>query len=430
MKHRREILAIALPAIISNLTTPVLGIVDVALSGHIGDAVYIGAIAVGGTMFNLLYWLFGFLRMGSSGLTARACGACDKGMISLVLYRAVLTGFLTGLFMLAFSQPLGAVVLRFMDAGDATQALAEYYFSICIWGAPAVLVSYSLAGWFIGMQNSRAAMWMAITTNVVNIAVSCTLVFGFGKSIAGVATGTCSAQWAGVAVGLFIVGRKYRPAFPPLGRLLNLRELAAFFRVNTDIFLRTCCLIAVTLWFTHAGAKQGTGILAANALLLQLFMLFSYFMDGFAYAGEALAGKFYGARAHESLKKVVTELLLTGLVCALVFSSLYFVSGEWFLNLLAEDKSVVGIAVRYLPWAIVLPLCGFAAFVWDGIFIGLVATRAMLVSMAVAAAIFFSVYLSIEKPLGNDALWLSFNLYLLCRGAVEWLIYRLRGLSD
>ncbi|MDE6469107.1 MAG: MATE family efflux transporter, partial [Muribaculaceae bacterium] len=256
----------------SNLTTPLLGLVDVAVTGHIGAPVYIAAIAVGGAMFNMLYWLFNFLRMGSSGLTAQAWGAQDNLACRLVLYRALAIGAAIGTIMILLGQPLCKVVLQFMDSDGDTAALAARYFAICIWGAPAVMCSYALAGWMVGVQDSRAAMWMAIITNVVNVLISLSLVFGLGMRIEGVATGTTVAQWTGLAAGALIVWRKYRPVPPPLRLVFERGKLIAFFRINFFIFLRTCCLVAVTMWFTHAGAVQGNDILAANAILLQLFM--------------------------------------------------------------------------------------------------------------------------------------------------------------
>ncbi len=258
MKHRREILAIALPAIISNLTTPILGLVDVAITGHLESPVYLAAIAVGGSMFNMIYWLFGFLRMGSSGMTAQAYGATDRSGAAAVLYRSLLIGITAGLIMIALNRPLGEFVLGFMDADGATSAMAARYFGICIWGAPAVLLSYGLAGWFIGMQDSRSAMWMSIITNIVNVAVSLILVIGLGMKIEGVATGTLTAQWCGALYGIARVYFHFRPVRVPFSRICEGRELKSFFKVNSDIFLRTCCLVAVTLWFTHAGAMQST----------------------------------------------------------------------------------------------------------------------------------------------------------------------------
>lgn len=424
MRHKREILAIALPAIVSNITTPVLGLVDVAVTGHIGAAVYIAAIAVGGSMFNMLYWLFNFLRMGTTGLTAQLCGKGDATGSAIVLYRSLAVGLFLGFAMIALQGPLASGILRFMDADRTSEALAARYFSICIWGAPAVMLTYGISGWFLGMQNSRAQMWMAIVTNLVNIAVSLSLVFWAGWKIEGVATGTLTAQWVGLLVGIVIIIRKYHPKFPGLSAILNLKELSLFFRINSDIFLRTTCLVAVTLWFTHAGAIQGTDILAANAMLLQLFMLFSFFMDGFAFAGEALSGKFFGAGQHSQLKSVIGDLMKVGLQCALAFGIIYALFGDAIMKLLAKDPSVLSIAHRYLVWAIILPLCGFMAFVWDGIFVGLVRTRAMLISMACALCIFFALYFALRSSMGNDALWIAFDAYLLTRGICLWIIYR------
>lgn len=429
MKHRREILALSIPAIVSNLTTPLLGLVDIAITGHLGAAVYIAAIAVGGSMFNMLYWLFNFLRMGSSGITAQAYGAGKNEDCNTVLFRASLIGIVIGLAMIALSHPLADVILEFMDADGETETLARRYFDTCIWGAPAVMLSYAFAGWFIGMQDSRSAMWTAIATNVVNIGVSLSLVIGLGWKIEGVATGTVTAQWAGALLGAAIVARKYHPALQSLHKVLDTGELSRFFRLNADIFLRTCCLVAVTLWFTHAGALQGPEILAANAILLQLFMLFSFFMDGFAYAGEALAGKFTGARHTDSLRSLIHDLMLTGAVCAVIFSASYILAGEWFVKILADNSEVVSTACGYILWAAVIPLCGFGAFVWDGIFVGLTATRQMLLSMAAAVAVFFVLYFSLIHRMGNNALWLAFNAYLLVRAAMQWLIWNRRAKS-
>lgn len=422
MKHRREILAIAVPAIVSNITTPILSLVDVAITGHIGNAVYIGAIALGGTVFNTLYWLFNFLRMGTSGLTAQAYGANDKPRRSLILYRSLAVGVILGILLLLLSCPLGHLAIGFMDPDEDTGALALRYFDICILGAPAVMLTYALSGWFLGMQNSRAQMWMAIITNIINIAVSPLLVFGLGWKIEGVATGTVTAQYVGLTVGAYIVYRKYRPPFPGIRKIIEPDALLAFFRINGDIFLRTACLVAVTLWFTHAGALQGTDILAANALLLQLFMLFSYFMDGFAFAAEALAGKYFGSSDNESLRSLVRTLMGVGLSLAVIFSIIYGALGETILRLLAEDPSVIVVARRYLPWAVAIPLCGFLAFLWDGIFVGLVRTRSMLAAMSIAIATFFALYFILRGSLGNNALWIAFNAYLLLRGLVSALI--------
>lgn len=424
MNHTRPILAIALPAIVSNITTPVLALVDVAITGHIGEAIFLAAIALGTTLFNTLYWLFNFLRMGTSGPTAQAYGAGDSAACAAVLARSLFIAVVVGMVLIGVGWIAGGAVLRFMDADDATQALALEYFRICIFGAPAVLITYSVTGWLIGMQNTRATMAIAIATNVLNVAVSATLVFGFGMKLAGVAIGTLSAQWAGALMGLAWVVIKYRFTLPPAAVLFSRRPLARFFSINTDIFLRTTCLVAVTFWFTHAGAVQSVSVLAANSLLLQLFMLFSFFMDGFAYAGEALAGKYFGAGNMGFLRGLIRELIIIGVGFALLFGVVYYFFGGPILGLLTDETSVVATATAYLPWAALVPLCGFAAFIWDGILVGLIRTRIMLAAMAAAMLTFFAVYALSAHHFGNHGLWLAFCCYLAVRGVVEWLLYR------
>ena len=419
---RRSILAIALPAIASNITTPLLGLADSAISGHIGAAVYLGAIAVGGTVFNMLYWVLNFLRMGSGGLTAQAHGAGDAEAAGLVLWRGMLLGALLGLVLIAAADVLAPLAVGFLDTEGATARLAQRYFRIVVWGAPAVLCSYVLTGWFLGMHNTRATMWMALLTNVVNLVVSVALVFGAGWKIDGVATGTLVAQWCGLALGLAML-RRYRPRRASLRTLLRGDGLRRYFSINADIMLRTLCLVAVTGWFTRSGTRMGVDTLAANALLMQLFMLFSYFMDGFAYAGEALGGSLYAAGRRRSLERLATSLLRIGLSMASLFTIIYIVGGHRLLGLLTDQPRVVECAVTYLPWAAAVPLCGVWAFVWDGIFIGLTRTRAMLAAVAAAMVVFFATWMC-TQAMGNHGLWLAFCLYLLTRGIVEWAVFR------
>lgn len=414
----------------SNITTPLLGLVDTAITGHLGSAAYIGAIALGGTLFSTLYMLFGFLRMGTSGLTAQAYGAHDTKAQARALWRALAVALASAGVILAASPAVGGPVLEIMDGGEPfTRELAGRYFRIAIWGAPAVLGSFALSGWFLGMQNSRAPMWMALTTNIVNIIISVALVYGFDMKIEGVATGTLAAQWAGMLLGLIIALRRFRPQRIPLGDIFEVHSLKDYFSINFDIFLRTCCLVAVTLWFTHAGASSGIEILAANALLLQLFFLFSYFMDGFAFAGEAVGGKYHGAGDSANVRSLMRELMLTGLGCALLFGAIYALGGEFIFGLLSDNAEVRKVASAYIWWAVALPLCGFAAFVLDGMMIGLTLTRGMLKALAAATAVYFAAYFSAEHAgLGNHGLWLAFDAYLAVRGAVQYLLLR-RNLS-
>lgn len=419
----RKILSLAIPSIVANITTPLLGLVDTAIVGHMGSAVYIGAIAVGGVMFNMLYWLFGFLRGGTSGLAAQAYGADDRAACDMVLYRSLSVAGSVGIAMILLQWPLGIVLRMFVDSDPATASLAERYFSILIYGAPAVLGTYALSGWFLGMQNSRMLMITSIVINTVNIGASLLLVYGVGWQIEGVAAGTLIAQWTGFATGLLLL-RRYRPHHPALRDILRGSELKRFFRVNFDMMLRTVCLIAVTVWFTRAGASQGAVILAVNTLLMQLFLLFSYMMDGFAYAGEALVGRFVGSRDLPSMRLCVKRLFMWGAVGAALFTSLYFFGGEWFLGILSSDSDVIAASSDYYLWAVSVPFAGFAAFAWDGVFIGATLTRQLLLSMAGAMACFFIIYLTLFHSMGNHALWLAFICYLFMRGALQtWMFY-------
>ena len=427
----RKILQLAIPSIVSNITVPLLGLVDVAIVGHLGSASYIGAIAVGGMLFNMIYWIFGFLRMGTSGMTAQVYGKRDLTEVVRTLLRAVGVGLLISLGLWILQSPIlrGAFVL--IDATEEVKRWASLYFNICIWGAPAILGLYGFAGWFIGMQNSRFPMFIAITQNIVNIAASLCFVFVLGMKVEGVALGTLIAQYAGLFMA-FALWLKYYgrlKAYIDWNGLWGGEEMRRFFSVNSDIFFRTLCLVAVTTFFTSTGARQGDVILAVNTLLMQLFTLFSYIMDGFAYAGEALAGRFIGAKNDVGLRRCIRLLFLWGIGLSLSFTILYAFLGRDFLGLLTNDTSVIEASGDYFYWVLALPLCGFSAFLWDGIFIGATATRQMLYSMLVASATFFIIYYLFYRSMGNHALWMAFLGYLSLRGGMQWILWRYRKIT-
>lgn len=419
----RRILHLAIPSIVSNITVPLLGLVDVTIVGHLGATAYIGAIAVGGLLFNILYWNFGFLRMGTSGLTSQAYGRKDKDAEMRVLVQAVSVGLFSALAMLILQYPIERLAFRLLDTSAEVEQYAVTYFRICIWGAPAVLAQYGFTGWFIGMQNSRYPMYIAIVMNVINIVCSSCFVFLFGMKVEGVALGTVVAQYSGVMMALGLWFYNYKELW---GRItfkgsLQLIAMRRFFAVNRDIFLRTLCLIGVTTFFTSTGARQGDVILAVNTLLMQLFTLFSYIMDGFAYAGEALSGRYVGACNLIQLKRAVRALFGWGVGLSLVFTLLYGVGGENFLGLLTNDKIVIETAGHYFYWVLAIPLAGFAAFLWDGILIGATATRFMLWSMLVASGSFFVIYYCFSGATNNHMLWLAFLVYLALRGGMQTL---------
>jgi len=417
-RYNRDILSLAIPSIISNITVPLLGLVDVSIVGHIGDARYIGAIAVGSMIFNVFYWLFGFLRMGTSGLTAQAFGANDSKETTAMLHRGLTVALLAAGALLLFQLPFRHLAFFLMQATPDVEQLCIPYYNICVWGAPAMLGLYALTGWYIGMQNTRIPMMIAIGQNLVNILASLVLVFGLGMQIEGVALGTVIAQWTGFLVSLWLLSRKYG-----LSPRICFSRMSAFLRVNRDIFLRTVCLVAVNLWFTSAGAAQGAVILAVNTLLLQLYLLFSYVLDGFAYAGEALSGRYYGAGDRESLRTIVRQLFVWGAWMTLLFTIVYVAGGSTFLGLLTSDQSVVAAAAPFMPWAWLIPVAGVAAFTWDGIFIGLTLTRGMLQSCLIASIIFFILYFSLRSSWGNHALWFALICYLFLRGMLQTKIF-------
>lgn len=414
----RSIAALSLPAVVTNITTPLLALCDVAIVGHMGSAVYIAAIAVGGTMFNMLYWLCGFLRMGSSGTTAQAFGAGNMLQVHAIVRRAMAIAFFIAMAFIIFRHPIATLLLDFIDAEPVARDMAMEYFGICIWGAPAVLGTFALTGWFIGLQNSRIPMWISIFINVFNIVVSLTLVYAAGLKITGVAFGTLSAQWGGFLLGLAVGLRKYGFVRVGVKLLLAWDDLRTFLRINSDIFLRTFCLVAVTLWFTRVGAMQGTVMLAVNTLLMQFFTIFSYMMDGLAFAGEALCGRYLGADDRPRLRQTVRGLTVVGAVASLIFTIVYFAGGDAFLVLLSSEGAIVASSKEFFGWAVAIPLLSFMAFVGDGVMIGMTRTRAMLASMVVGAAVYFLLYLFLFPRIGNHGLWIAFLAYLLSRGIV------------
>jgi MATE family multidrug resistance protein len=418
----KSILKIALPSILTNVTVPLLGLVDTAIVGHLGSAAYIGAIALGTTLMSMAYWGFGFLRMSTGGLTAQAVGEGSRERCFAILTRSLTWALLIAAILLLLQVPLLNAVLYFAEGTKEVQALAATYFRILIWGAPAVLCLSSINGWFIGMQNATFPLLIAVVQNLMNILLSCIFVFGLGWSIKGVALGTLIAQYIGLLLALSLILR-----FRPLPKTKDLRTAlgksslldTTFLRMNRDIFLRTLCLLAVTSYFTFVGTRQGDLILASNALLMQFFLLFSYFMDGFAYAGEALCGKAFGANNRDAFRNITRRLFVWGGSMALVTAMVYYCLGTPILELLTDTPEVVRCATEYLPFVALIPLVSFPAFLFDGIFIGMSFTSGMLRALIVATVIFFALHILTSQQWGNTALWVAFLVYLVTRGIVQ-----------
>ncbi|MDD2961461.1 MAG: MATE family efflux transporter [Muribaculaceae bacterium] len=428
MKINRDILKLALPSIITNITVPLLGIVDLSISGHLGDIKYIAAIAVGAMMFNLLYWNFSFLRMGTTGMTAQFLGKKDARMISITLYRALFIALSLGLAMLIFRTPLRELALLIISPSEQVRAEASVYFDICIFGAPALLSANVLKGWFLGMQNSKYPMIVAISINLLNIAISLIVVFALGFGFRGIAYGTIIAEYMGLIIALSFLFYRYRKSLVALSfsELLNKEGLGRFFKINGDIFVRSVCLLSVTIVFTAIGARAGDLILAVNAIIMQLFLFFTYFMDGFAFSGEALIGRFLGNKEFRRLEVTIKWLMIWGFGIAIIFTVVYGSMFQSIVTLLTDEVAVANAIVDYRLWCILIPVVSVSAFIFDGVFVGLTATRPMVMSIFIAASSFFAIYYLPSQSFSNDRLWLAFVVYLGLRGIVLALYYKIR----
>ena len=422
----KRILELALPNIITNITVPLLGVVDLMIVGHIGDQLFIGAIAIGTMIFNFIYWNFGFLRMGTSGLTAQAYGARQLHEAVSVLVRGVVLALLISLTLIVFQYPIGKFALWLIDGNSQMEYLAYQYFKIRIWAAPATLGMYVIKGWFICMQNAKTPMTVAIVINVLNILFSLLFVMVFDMQIEGVALGTLLAQWSGLLISVLLWMKYYKKLAKHIhiAQSMNWQEMKLFFRINSDIFLRSLCLVAVFSFLPVAGAKMGDEILAVNTLLLQYFTIFSYIMDGFAYAGESLTGKYIGSGEYKVLKRTVRHLFYWGVALSALFTIVYAFGGDVLLRAFTDKQNIIAASHPYYFWVLMVPFAGFAAFLWDGIYIGATASKEMRDCMFIATILFFGIYYGLINFMGNNALWLALIVFLLLRGVLQYIYAR------
>lgn len=422
----RDILKLAIPNIISNITVPLLGLIDLALMGHLSSEVYIGAIALGSVIFNFIYWSFGFLRMSTSGFAAQAFGEKKPAEQITILGRALIVSTFIALIILALQSPLAWGSFKVIGGSTEVETLAEEYFRIRVWAAPAALGLFVFSGWFLGMQNARYPMIIAILSNIANILLSVFFVFVLDMKSAGVALGTVLSQYIGLLLALYLFSRKYQHLLPhfKIKAAVDFEKMTSFFRVNTDIFIRSFCIILVFTFFTSKSASTNDTILAVNSLLLQMLLFFSFFIDGFAFAGEALVGKFVGGKQFNQLKKVVKLLFIWGTGLALVFVVVYFSGMNFILKLLTSQKDVISEAQPYIIWVIFIPLASFSSFVWDGIYIGATASKAMRNTLLTSAFLVFApVYYFLNPVWGNHALWMAMSLFMFARGAIQTVLY-------
>ena len=394
----KDILKLAVPSIMANITVPLVGMVDIAVAGHLdaNAAVMIGGIAIGTMLFDLLYWNFGFLRVGTGGLTAQAYGRGDRKECVRILTRALGIAIACAILLIAIQWIFVKAAFLVVDCTPEVRKLASEYFFIRIWAAPATLGLMAFKGWFIGMQDSVSPMTTDLMVNGMNILMSIVLSMKIG--FAGIAAGTVVAQYSGLLTAIVIMLVRYRRNTVSLLDSDDLKsvfkggETRRFFVMNVDLYVRSLCFIAIYIGFTVISARYGDTLLAVSSIIMKLLMIFSYFTDGFAYAGEALTGKYIGAKDGQMVRQTVKWTFVWSMAIALIFMGIYHFAGVPMLKMMTSDHSVVAAAEAYLPWLLLMPVMGCAAFTWDGIYIGATASKAIRDSMLWAVVGFFAVW--------------------------------------
>lgn len=416
----RKVLRLAVPNIISNLSVPLLGVVDTALIGHLEEVYYLGALAVGSMIFNFIFWGFGFLRMGTTGLTAQSFGENNKTESVMTLGRAMAVASVFGFLIIILQYIIADLSFLLIDASPEVEQYTRIYFHIRIYSAPATLGLYTINGWFLGMQNARYPMYITVFLNLLNVALDFWFIYGANMHVDGVALGTLIARYAGFALAVILLIVSYRDWISSYVqyKLFELESVKKFFTVNRDIFIRTLCLIFAFSFFTAKSAEMGNIILAANTILLQLWMIVSYGIDGFAFAAESLIGKYTGSKKQEKVIQAVKYCFFWGIGIGLGASSIYALFEMPILRIFTDQQPVIDAAVLVFGWTIAGPLVSSFCYIWDGIFIGATTTGPMRNSMLIATLLVFLPAYYIGVPyLGNHAIWLAMTLFMIARGA-------------
>lgn len=417
-RANREVLRLALPIIFSNITVPLLGAVDTAVVGHLDEAYYIGAVAIGALIFSYIYWGFGFLKMGTTGLTAQAVGAEQDGDIKAILLRAMLIGTVLGLSVIALQVPISALAFSLIGASEDVTFYADQYFTIRVWGAPAALANFTLIGWFLGNQNVKYTVFLQIWLNLVNIVLDLLFVLSFGWGVEGVAIATLIAEYSALALGLYLMRRQWRRLNPHAkpSRLLDPYRLKELLVVNVDIFIRTLCLLTGFAWFTSASASQGDVILASNAVLQNFMMFTAYGLDGFAHAMEALVGRYKGMRDRKGFRGAVVAgtSWAAGIACAFVL--VWVVGGTTLINVLTGIEEVRTVAYDHLLWVALMPIVSVWCFLLDGIFIGSTRTKDLRNMMIISLIVGIVAMESLTALYGNHGLWFGMMVFMAARG--------------
>ncbi len=415
----RQILRLAIPNIISNLSVPLLGVVDTAVVGHLEEVYYLGALAIGATIFNFVFWGFGFLRMGTTGLTAQAFGANKKEEVTATLYRVQLIGLIIGLLILSLQHGILELSFYLIESSSEVEEFARSYYKIRIYSAPATLALYGLNGWFLGMQNARIPMLLTILLNILNIALNLIFVLALNMNVDGVALGSLISSYVTLLAGFMLLRKEYSLYLNRIGRSIMLQKEAflRLFQVNRDIFIRTICLIFTFTFFTAVSSSFGDEVLAVNTILLQFWFIASYGIDGFAYAAESLVGKFSGSGDRKGLLEAVKGTMLWGMVLGISGSLIYLVLHDQMLHIFTDKQAVIEGAKEVIAWTILAPLISSVCYIWDGVYIGATATAPMRNSMIISTClVFFPLYVVTKPYLGFEALWLALLMFMLSRG--------------
>lgn len=409
----------AVPNIISNISVPLLGAVDTAVIGHLEHVYYLGAIAVGSLIFDFIFWGFGFLRMGTTGLVAQAFGENNAHKTKVILRRVLIVASSASFAIIILQIPLIEFSLWVLEASPEVESFTRIYYNIRIFSAPATLALFAINGWFLGMQNSRYPMIITIFLNIFNIAINLLLVFYFGMNVDGVAWGSLISSYCAVILAYVLFKNKYGLTKISISweELIELDELKKFFSVNRDIFIRTMCLIFTYAFFTATSAKMGNVWLAANTILLQLWYISSYAVDGFAYAAESLVGRYYGAKDFDKMKKAIYSCMGWGLGFGAFGTLIYWAFDEQLIQIFTNKTDVIDTALLVVFWLIIAPIVNSICFIWDGVYIGATATSAMRNSMLIATILFFiPTYYILEPFVGSHALWIAMTSFMLVRG--------------
>lgn len=417
---------IAVPMILSNVSVPLLGMVDTGVTGHLDSSVYLGAVAIGAMIFSFLYTGVNFLRMGTTGIAAQSFGADDNDGLRVSLGQALIVAMLIAFTLIALQLPIGQLAMRLLGPDAETRTFALEYFSIRIWSAPGTLANYALIGWFIGLQNARIPLLIFLTINITNIVLDLLFVIVMGMKVDGVALASVFAEYSGLLVGaaFAIATLRKRAGHWPVARLVNFSAYKAFFSVNANLFIRTMALMFTLGFVTAQGARLGGLILAANAVLMNFQNLTSFGLDGLAHAAEALVGKAVGRKDRHAIEESVRLTLKWSLIFSVGFTAVYLIAGQFIIGILTDLPDVRETAIRYLPWMIASPLVSVWCFLYDGVYVGATRAKEMRNIMVASTLFVFLPAWYFLQPLGNDGLWLAFLVFMASRGIGMHIGYR------